>query len=252
MPRPQPGRIGADRRLGRRRRARPLPRRPPARRALGRRLARAASSRCRCFGSWSRMPGLPTQELPVEDEEPVAVLDAWPTCASSAAMPFLRPRAGGTRRRSATRRCSPRPASPASPAAPGLDLLDLAQRRGDARVRLRQGRSHQAGGQGRPCQALPPRIRLRPLPPLRLRGASWDGRPRPGLPDRAHSTYRCPASPRAPRAPARRSPRRRGLRAGRRRGSPGRRSPPPAAACSGCRARRAGPGSFPPRPAAGA
>jgi hypothetical protein len=28
----------------------------------------------RCFGSWSAMPGLPTKELPVDDEEPVVVL----------------------------------------------------------------------------------------------------------------------------------------------------------------------------------
>jgi hypothetical protein len=28
----------------------------------------------RCFGSWSAMPGLPVEELPVEDEEPVVVL----------------------------------------------------------------------------------------------------------------------------------------------------------------------------------
>ena len=43
----------------------------------GERLARGWHARlepCRCSGSWSRMPGLPEKELPVDDDEPVAAL----------------------------------------------------------------------------------------------------------------------------------------------------------------------------------
>lgn len=43
----------------------------------------------RVFGSWSRMPGLPKRELPVDDEEPVAVLTLGHTKLSRA-VPFLR------------------------------------------------------------------------------------------------------------------------------------------------------------------
>jgi len=43
----------------------------------GRRLASGWHTRLqplRCFGSWAAMPGLPTRELPVEDDEPVVAL----------------------------------------------------------------------------------------------------------------------------------------------------------------------------------
>lgn len=43
----------------------------------------------RVYGSWSRMPGLPTRELPVEDEEPVAVLTLGHTKLHRG-VPFLR------------------------------------------------------------------------------------------------------------------------------------------------------------------
>ena len=43
----------------------------------------------RVFGSWAQMPGLPTQPLPVEDEEPVAVLTLG-RLRLNRARPFLR------------------------------------------------------------------------------------------------------------------------------------------------------------------
>jgi len=43
----------------------------------------------RIYGSWSRMPGLPTREKPVDDEEPVAVLTLGHTKLHRA-VPFLR------------------------------------------------------------------------------------------------------------------------------------------------------------------
>jgi hypothetical protein len=43
----------------------------------------------RVFGSWSRMPGLPKREKPVDEEEPVAVLTLGHTKLSRA-VPFLR------------------------------------------------------------------------------------------------------------------------------------------------------------------
>ncbi len=43
----------------------------------------------RVYGSWSRMPGLPTREKPVEDSEPVAVLTLGHTKLHRA-VPFLR------------------------------------------------------------------------------------------------------------------------------------------------------------------
>lgn len=43
----------------------------------------------RVYGSWSRMPGLPTREKPVDDEEPVAVLTLGHTKLHRA-VPFLR------------------------------------------------------------------------------------------------------------------------------------------------------------------
>ena len=73
LPRPNPGRIGLiaawendaaiDRFLDSHR--------------VGRRLAAGWHVRLqplRCFGSWRAMPGLPSEELPVEDDEPVVVL----------------------------------------------------------------------------------------------------------------------------------------------------------------------------------
>jgi hypothetical protein len=43
----------------------------------------------RVYGSWSRMPGLPTREKPVDDDEPVAVLTLGHTKLHRA-VPFLR------------------------------------------------------------------------------------------------------------------------------------------------------------------
>lgn len=73
LPRPKPGRVGLiaaweddealDRFLDSH--------------ALGKQLAPGWHTRLqplRCFGSWAPMPGLPDRELPVADEEPVAVL----------------------------------------------------------------------------------------------------------------------------------------------------------------------------------
>jgi hypothetical protein len=47
----------------------------------------------RVFGSWAQMPGLPTQQLPVEDEAPVAVLTLG-RLRLNRARPFLRSAAG--------------------------------------------------------------------------------------------------------------------------------------------------------------
>ena len=67
----------------------------------------------RCFGSWSGMPGLPAKELPVDDDEPVAVL-------TLGRLRILRTRsflkAGGPAERDATR-------NPAMLASTGLARL---------------------------------------------------------------------------------------------------------------------------------
>lgn len=73
VPRPRPGRIGLiaawddDTALDRFLAGHPV----------GERLAVGWHARLeprRCFGSWSGMPGLPAKELPVDDDEPVAIL----------------------------------------------------------------------------------------------------------------------------------------------------------------------------------
>lgn len=73
LPRPKPGRIGLiaawedDDALDRFLRSHPV----------GAELSGGWHARfqpLRCFGSWSAMPGLPREELPVEDDEPVAAL----------------------------------------------------------------------------------------------------------------------------------------------------------------------------------
>jgi len=69
-------------------------------------------------------------------------------------------------------------------AAPGGDLQPLAQRRGDAPLRLRAGSGAPRRDGGGPRKAVPPRIGLRALPPLRVeRQLGW---PRPA---RGPSTY---------------------------------------------------------------
>jgi hypothetical protein len=112
LPRPRPGRIGLiaawedDAALDRFLASDPF----------GARLAAGWHARLeprRCFGSWPGMPGLPTKELPVDDDEPVAVL-------TLGRLRFLRTRpflqAGGPAEREAV-------ANPAMLASTGLARL---------------------------------------------------------------------------------------------------------------------------------
>ena len=151
------------------------PRRPPPRRTARRRLARAprAAARLRRLAAISRPARARARRSATTSRSPCSPWAGrgWRACAPS------------SQRRPAEAEVVEAPGLLAStglaaPAPPRLHLLALAQRRGDAGLRPWPQRRRPPGrGQGRPRQPLPPRIRLHPLPPLRLSGQL--GRPRP-------------------------------------------------------------------------
>ena len=127
------------------------------------------------YGAWAGLPGLPAQEISVDDDEPVAVLTLG-QLRLRRLRPFLQGRARPRARRSPTRRCWPRPASPARPAW-SPPSRSGATSRGCANTPAAAAPAPTGGDRRAPGELLPPRIRLRPLPSLRQPGQL--GRPRP-------------------------------------------------------------------------
>ena len=121
------------------------------------------------------MAGLPEQELPVDDAEPVAVLTLGRLRLTRVA-PFLRASA----RAEGEVLARPELLASIGLARPPRFVATFSLWRSAAEMRdyaQRQGGAHPAATRAHAEQALPPPVRLRPLPPLRLQRQL--GRPRP-------------------------------------------------------------------------